>query len=155
MSEKLKLFIRDSAITILTLTVFFFISLIIHTAFDSPSLIIPPLFVLAVFLISLFTNGYKYGIVAALISVLAVNFAFTFPFFSFNFTIIENLFSAVIILVVTTLTSTLTTKIKRQEEVKLQVNMANIRRKLSLKPGENQYISNELGVGYRMHNDNE
>ncbi len=38
---------------------------------------------------------------------------------------------------------------------KLQVNMANIRKKLGLKPGENQYISNELGVGYRMHNDNE
>lgn len=38
---------------------------------------------------------------------------------------------------------------------KLQVNMANIRRKLSLRPGENQYISNELGVGYRMHNDDE
>ena len=38
---------------------------------------------------------------------------------------------------------------------KLQVNMANIRKKLDLKPGENKYISNELGVGYRMHNDNE
>ncbi len=38
---------------------------------------------------------------------------------------------------------------------KLQVNMANIRRKLSIKPGENHYISNELGVGYRMHNDTE
>lgn len=38
---------------------------------------------------------------------------------------------------------------------KLQVNMANIRKKLSLKPGENQYLSNELGVGYRMHSDNE
>ncbi len=38
---------------------------------------------------------------------------------------------------------------------KLQVNMANIRKKLMLKPGENQYISNELGVGYRMHNDKE
>lgn len=37
---------------------------------------------------------------------------------------------------------------------KLQVNMANIRKKLSLKPGENKYISNELGVGYRMHDDN-
>lgn len=36
---------------------------------------------------------------------------------------------------------------------KLQVNMANIRKKLSLKPGENKYISNELGVGYRMHQD--
>lgn len=38
---------------------------------------------------------------------------------------------------------------------KLQVNMANIRKKLALKPGENRCISNELGVGYRMHNDNE
>ena len=36
---------------------------------------------------------------------------------------------------------------------KLQVNMANIRKKLNLKPGENKYISNELGVGYRMHSD--
>ncbi len=33
---------------------------------------------------------------------------------------------------------------------KLQVNMANIRKKLGEKPGENQYIANELGVGYRM-----
>lgn len=38
---------------------------------------------------------------------------------------------------------------------KLQVNMANIRRKLGEKPGENQYISNELGVGYRMNSENE
>ena len=33
---------------------------------------------------------------------------------------------------------------------KLQVNMANIRKKLDCKPGENRYIINELGVGYRM-----
>lgn len=38
---------------------------------------------------------------------------------------------------------------------KLQVNMANIRKKLSLKPGDNRYIHNELGVGYRMYNDAE
>lgn len=34
---------------------------------------------------------------------------------------------------------------------KLQVNMANIRKKFEEKPGENKYISNELGVGYRMN----
>lgn len=34
---------------------------------------------------------------------------------------------------------------------KLQVNMANIRKKFGTKPGENKYISNELGVGYRMN----
>ena len=33
---------------------------------------------------------------------------------------------------------------------KLQVNMANIRKKLGCCPGENHYILNELGVGYRM-----
>ncbi|MBR5536380.1 MAG: response regulator transcription factor [Clostridia bacterium] len=33
---------------------------------------------------------------------------------------------------------------------KLQVNMANIRKKLGVRPGENSYIVNELGVGYRM-----
>ena len=38
---------------------------------------------------------------------------------------------------------------------KLQVNMANIRRKLGIKPGDDRYISNELGVGYRMHADGE
>ncbi len=34
---------------------------------------------------------------------------------------------------------------------KLQVNMANIRKKLGARPGENPYIANELGVGYRMY----
>ena len=33
---------------------------------------------------------------------------------------------------------------------KLQVNMANLRKKLGEKPGDNRYIINELGVGYRM-----
>lgn len=38
---------------------------------------------------------------------------------------------------------------------KLQVNMANIRKKLGCRPGENRYIINELGVGYRMLEENE
>ena len=33
---------------------------------------------------------------------------------------------------------------------KLQVNMANIRKKLGCTPGDNKYFINELGVGYRM-----
>ena len=38
---------------------------------------------------------------------------------------------------------------------KLQVNMANIRKKLGSKPGESKYIINELGVGYRMRSEEE
>lgn len=37
---------------------------------------------------------------------------------------------------------------------KLQVNMANIRKKLGSKPGDNKYIINELGVGYRISEEN-
>lgn len=33
---------------------------------------------------------------------------------------------------------------------KLQVNMANLRKKLGTKPGDNRFIVNELGVGYRI-----
>ena len=36
---------------------------------------------------------------------------------------------------------------------KLQVNMANIRKKLGSRPGKNNYIVNELGVGYRMQDE--
>lgn len=36
---------------------------------------------------------------------------------------------------------------------KLQVNMANIRKKLGVELGDNKYITNELGVGYRMHDE--
>lgn len=38
---------------------------------------------------------------------------------------------------------------------KLQVNMANIRKKFGEKPGENKYFCNELGIGYRMNADSE
>ena len=38
---------------------------------------------------------------------------------------------------------------------RLQVNMANIRKKLGIRPGDSRYIINELGVGYRMREENE
>ena len=38
---------------------------------------------------------------------------------------------------------------------KLQVNMANIHKKLGSQPGEINYIINELGVGYRMNAERE
>jgi len=58
------------------------------------------IFVLAVFLISIYTDGYFWGVMASLLSVLAVNFAFRSPYFAFNFTLPENLFSGLVMLVV-------------------------------------------------------
>lgn len=33
---------------------------------------------------------------------------------------------------------------------RLQVNMANIRKKFGVRPGKKSYVVNELGIGYRM-----
>jgi two-component system KDP operon response regulator KdpE len=38
---------------------------------------------------------------------------------------------------------------------KLHVNMANICKKLGCRPGENRYVINVLGVGYRMQDKQE
>ena len=51
------------------------------------------IFMLAVFVTSMYTEGYAWGVAASLISVLAVNFAFLSPYFAFNLPV-GKLFSA-------------------------------------------------------------
>ena len=84
-------------------------------------------FVLAVFLTSVYTDGYVWGVVASLIGVLAVNFAFRSPYFAFNFTLPENLFSGMAMLVVSIMTSTLTTRIKKQEQLRMESETEKMR----------------------------
>ena len=86
--------VRHISVTLLILILCFLLGLIVQNIFKESTLI-PALFVLGVFLIAVTTEGYIYGIISSLISVLAVNFAFAFPYFRFNFTIPENIFSAI------------------------------------------------------------
>ena len=46
-----------------------------------------PIFVLAVLLVSRLTTGYFFGILAALFSVIGINYIFTYPYWAFNFTL--------------------------------------------------------------------
>lgn len=87
---------KNSLITAAILCACFVLCLLIQNTMQAPALI-PAIFVLGTFLTSVITEGYTYGIASALTSVIAVNYAFTFPFFKFNFTIPENLVSAIII----------------------------------------------------------
>lgn len=88
------------------------------------------LFVFAVFLISLLTDSYVYGIISAFLSVLAVNYAFTFPYFSFNFTLSENLISAALLIVVAVLTGMLTMKLRQHEAELREIERERIRANL-------------------------
>lgn len=91
---------------------------------------IPAVFTLAVFLISRYTESYWYGVAGSMVSMLMVNFAFTFPYFKFNFSIPENLISAVIMLIITIMSSALTIKIKQQETLKAEGEKERMRANL-------------------------
>lgn len=107
----------------------FLVSLLFQKTFQTRALI-PMIFVLAVFLIALLTQGYFWGILASLAGVLAVNFAFTFPYFEFNFSIPENVLSAAVMLIVAVLTGMLTTKIKQQEKIRAESDREKMRANL-------------------------
>ena len=79
---------------------------------------VPLIFVLAVLIISLVTDGYFYGIFAAVLSVFAVNWAFTFPYFQMNFSIYGYPLTFLTMLAVGIATSALTSRVREQEKIK-------------------------------------
>ena len=123
--EKRRVFL-DAVFSLVTLVVTFVVNLLMQTWFQTQSLI-PMIFVLGVLLISWRTQGYFWGIAASLISVLAVNYAFTFPYYAFDLISPECLTSAIVMLVVAIITGTLTTQIKYQEKIKAEMDRERMR----------------------------
>ena len=121
--------IKDLLLTLLILTVSFAAVVLIQKAFDTEAMA-QMIFVMAVFLVSLVTHGYLWGITASLVSVLAVNFAFTFPYFEFNFSLPENMFSGIVMLFVAVMTSALTTNVKNQERMRAENEKEKMRANL-------------------------
>ncbi|MEG0752035.1 MAG: DUF4118 domain-containing protein [Oscillospiraceae bacterium] len=94
---------------------------------DSGNNYISMIFILAVFLVARYTNGYICGAAASLLGVLAVNFFFTYPHFSFNFTLPGYPLTISCMLAVSLITSTLTTRIKQSDEIRLVAEREKMR----------------------------
>lgn len=118
--------LSDSLFTLVTLIVVFLVNLFLVEQFDTKTMT-PMIFVLGVFLVSWRTQGYVFGIASSLISVLAVNWAFTYPYWAFDLISPECISSAVVMLIVAILTGTLTTKLKRQEKMKADAEKERMR----------------------------
>ena len=103
--------------------------------FSSTELPIPLIFVLAVLIISRMTDGFICGIITSIIAVFVINFAFTYPFLAFNFTISGYPFTFITLFVVSIITSTLTTQIKQQQKIRAEAEreklIANFLRAIS------------------------
>lgn len=116
-------------LTLIILMVFFLLCLGMTHVLKIQTLV-PAIFTLAVFLISLLTDGYLYGIIASMLSMLVQNFVFTYPYFAFNFTIPENMISAIIMLAISMMTGALTTKVMKQEQEKAEIDKEKMRANL-------------------------
>ena len=79
-----------------------------------------PVFVLTVLLTSWLTNGYFWGLLSAVLGVIAVNYFFTYPFWAFNLTITGYPLSFLTFLSVSIITSTLTTKTRQLDKLRME-----------------------------------
>ena len=122
-------YMKNFLITIISLIFAFALSLLFQYIFEVQEHI-TTVFVFAVFLISLLTDGYFYGVLGAFIGTIAVNYAFTFPYFALNFTIPVNLISGIIMIAIAIFTSALTTKLKQHEATKAESEKERMRANL-------------------------
>lgn len=118
--------LTDTLFTAAVLIAVFLVNLFLVTQFDTKTMT-PMIFVLGVFLVSWRTQGYGFGIASSLISVLAVNWAFTYPYWAFDLISPECISSAVVMLIVSTMTGALTTRLKQQEKLKAEAEKERMR----------------------------
>ncbi len=118
--------LSDSLFTGVTLIVVFLVNLFLVQQYNTKTMT-PMIFVLGVFLVSWRTQGYVFGIASSLISVLAVNWAFTYPYWAFDLISPECISSAVVMLIVSSMTGALTTRLKQQEKLKAEAEKERMR----------------------------
>lgn len=117
---------RDLRLTVLLLLGAAFICAALRQV-DSNGEFVSMIFVLAVLLVSRLTNGYLFGTLASLVSVICVNYVFTYPYFAFNFTIAGYPLTFIVMLVVSVMTSAMTTQIKLQEHLRAETEKEKAR----------------------------
>ena len=123
---KYKQILKDLSFSLVILLVTYFLSYYMQFVFDTDTLV-PTIFVLGVFFISRQTEGYVWGVIASLVSVMLVNFTFTAPYFEVDFITPVNMFAALVMLLIAIMTSALTTQIKQQEKIKAESERERMR----------------------------
>lgn len=82
-----------------------------------------PIFVLAVLLISHLTTGYLFGLIASVAGVVCVNFIFTYPYWTVDFTLTGYPLTFLSFLMVSIITCTLTTQVRQTEKEKIRATL--------------------------------
>jgi two-component system sensor histidine kinase KdpD len=110
---------KDALITAIAIAAAFAICAFLRM-FGDVEISVPLIFVLTVLIVSRMTEGYFYGIFTSVAAVFGVNYAFTYPYFAFNFTISGYPITFLSMFIVSVITSALTTQVKQQEKLRLE-----------------------------------
>ena len=121
---------RDTLLTLLALALAIGLSALCRYFDPEGDSYAPMLFLFAVALVSRLTRGYFYGVAAAVLSVFAINFAFTVPLMSFNFSLAGYPLTFLVLLATALLISAMTTQLKRQEERNYRARLEEMRANL-------------------------
>ncbi len=122
-------FFRNMSITVALLGAAAAFCAALNLIGDSDSAV-PLVFVLAVLLTARFTDGYFYGLFATVVSVFGVNYAFTYPYFEFNFTITGYPFTFLTMFAVSLVVGMLTEQVKRQGRIEAEVEREKMKANL-------------------------
>ena len=95
--------------------------------FDPSDVYVALIFECAVVLVSRFTDGYLFGLLASVIGVVGVNWIFTYPYMQLNFTISGYPLTFLVMLAVSVVVSALTTQIKQQEKLRAEAEREKMR----------------------------
>ncbi len=106
-------FLRDLAVTAGSLLAASAVAFL-YRSLANNTVNIAILYMLAIVTIARNTSGYFWGIAASVASVIAVNFFFTYPFFSLNFSLAGYPLTFIGMLAITLITSTTTTHLSEQ-----------------------------------------
>ena len=120
-------FWRDLLFTALLLAAAVGICILLSQMHDDNNPFAVLVFVLAVTVIALGTTGYAWGIVSSVIGVFCVNYMFTYPFWSFDMSVSGYPLTFLVMLVVSIVISTLTTRVKQAERLKYEIESEKLR----------------------------
>lgn len=128
--KRMPQWLRDTLMFILIMGCAVAVCELLSVCYDDNNPFATSVFILAVVLVSRFTTGYWPGILASAVGVVSVNYLFTYPFHEFNLTIDGYPLTFAVMLVVSVLVSTLTTQIKRQEQLRYEAERDRMRANL-------------------------
>lgn len=108
--------LRDALLTGLILVIATFIAFWFFNVVPENSANVALVYITALVLTARFTNGYVFGIAASLVSVVGINYLFTYPYFQVNFTLTGYPVTFLFTLIISIMVSAMTTRIKEQAD---------------------------------------